>query len=185
MRLRLRLFRRSCPSCGSLRISTSSASHIRHYFRLETDHLNLSLPTELSTFAFEQAPKSTLVIRHGDDHVSMDRASSISCYLSRETDRQNDSVPSAASHPIQVDFIRTGVLPAARDDALVTVIPPGGKRGALADPYKVAVGAIAGDMSAIENIQDFAPLPSPSGALPCWGTSMPMALLLVGVIVCL
>ncbi|KAF7353939.1 hypothetical protein MVEN_01080200 [Mycena venus] len=103
-----------------------------------TSDFDLNLPTELSTFAFEQAPKSTLVIRHGDDHVSMD-------------------LPTAASHPLQVDFIRTGVFPTARDDALVTVIPPGGKRGAVADPYTVAVGAVAGDMSAIETVQDFAP----------------------------
>ncbi|KAJ7684238.1 Alpha/Beta hydrolase protein [Mycena polygramma] len=126
-----------------------------------TSDFDLNLPTELTTFAFEQAPNSTLVVRHGDDHVSID-------------------LPNVASHPIEIDFIRTGVFPAARDDALVTVIPPGDKRGAVADPYKVAVGAVAGDMSTIETVQDFTPLPSPSGALPCWGAGIgPAALLFV------
>ncbi|KAJ7232040.1 alpha/beta hydrolase fold-domain-containing protein [Mycena haematopus] len=68
-----------------------------------------------------------------------------------------------ASHPIEVDFIRTGVFPAARNDALVTVIPPGGKRGTLADPYTVPVGAVAGDMSAIETAE-FRSSPVPSKA---------------------
>ncbi|KAJ6498457.1 hypothetical protein C8R47DRAFT_1111808 [Mycena vitilis] len=127
--------------------------------------LLIFLPTELTTYAFEQAPNSTLVVRHGDDHVSMD-------------------LPNVASHPIEVDFIRTGVFPAARDDALVTVIPPGGKRGAVADPYKVAVGAVAGDMSVIETVQGFAPLPSPSGALSHWGAGIgPTALLCVVMLV--
>ncbi|KAF8209590.1 Alpha/Beta hydrolase protein [Mycena galopus ATCC 62051] len=132
-----------------------------------TADFDLNLPTELSTFAFEQAPNSTLVIRHGDDHVSID-------------------LPTTASHPIEVDFIRTGIFPAARDDALVTVIPPGGKRGALADPYTVDVGAVAGDMSAIETVQNFAPLPSPSPskASKRAGTGWPMALLFIALLGC-
>ncbi|KAF8209455.1 Alpha/Beta hydrolase protein, partial [Mycena galopus ATCC 62051] len=101
-----------------------------------TSDFDLNLPTELATFAFEQAPNSTLVIRHGDDHVSID-------------------LPTVATHPIEIEFIRTGVFPTARDDALVTVIPPGGKRGAIPDPYAVALGAVAGDMSAVENITNF------------------------------
>ncbi|KAJ7878565.1 Alpha/Beta hydrolase protein [Mycena olivaceomarginata] len=126
-----------------------------------TSDFDLNLPTELSTFAFEKAPKSTLVIRHGDDHVSIE------------------------SHSLEIDFIRTGVFPAARDDALVTVIPPGGKRGALTDPYKVAVGAVAGDMSAIETVQNFAPLSSPSKAVKLSGTLWPTMLTFIGLLVCL
>ncbi|KAJ7932817.1 Alpha/Beta hydrolase protein [Mycena leptocephala] len=130
-----------------------------------TSDFDLNLPTELTTFAFEQAPNSTLVIRHGDDHVSID-------------------LPATASHPLQVDFIRTGVFPAARDDALVTVIPPGGKRGAVADPYTVALGAIAGDMSTIETIpNNLAPLTS--GARQRWGSGISAALLFVGLLACL
>lgn len=94
-------------------------------------------------------------------------------------------VPATAAHSLEIDFIRTGVFPAARDDVLVTVIPPGGKRGALADPYKVAVGAVAGDMSAIETVQDFAPLPSPSKAVKLSGTLWPTMLTFIGLLVCL
>ncbi|KAJ7878557.1 hypothetical protein B0H14DRAFT_3777173 [Mycena olivaceomarginata] len=114
-----------------------------------TSDFDLNLPTELSTFAFEQAPNSTLVIRHGDDHVSIE-------------------LPATAAHSLEIDFIRTG-----------------GKRGALADPYKVAVGAIAGDMSAIETVQDFAPLPSPSKAVKLSGTLWPTMLTFIGLLVCL
>ncbi|KAJ7334923.1 Alpha/Beta hydrolase protein [Mycena albidolilacea] len=129
-----------------------------------TSDFDLNLPTELSTFAFEQAPNSTLVIRHGDDHVSIE-------------------LPATAAHSLEIDFIRTGIFPAARDDALVTVIPPGGKRGALADPYKVAVGAVAGDMSAIGTVQDFAPLPSPSKAVKLSGTLWPTILTFIGLLI--
>jgi hypothetical protein len=142
------------------------------------------LPTELTTFAFEQAPNSTLVIRHGDDHVSIDRASFSSRNISHPGLTLLNLVPATASHPLQVDFIRTGVFPAARDDALVTVIPPGGKRGAVADPYTVALGAIAGDMSTIETIpNNLAPLTS--GARQRWGSGISAALLFVGLLACL
>lgn len=50
------------------------------------------------------------------------------------------------------DFIRTGVMPGAQDDAQVTVISPGGTRGPVPDPYDVPTGAVAGDVSTIENI---------------------------------
>ncbi|KAJ7704759.1 hypothetical protein B0H14DRAFT_3526566 [Mycena olivaceomarginata] len=112
-----------------------------------TSDFDLNLPTELSTFAFEQAPNSTLVIRHGDDHVSIE-------------------LPATAAHSLEIDFIRTGVFPAARDDALVTV----------------AVGAVAGDMSAIETVQDFAPLPSPSKAVKLSGTLWPTMLTFIGLL---
>ncbi|KAF7359014.1 hypothetical protein MSAN_01242100 [Mycena sanguinolenta] len=126
-----------------------------------TADFDLNLPTELSTFAFDQAPNSTLVIRHGDDHVSID-------------------LPTTASHPIEVDFIRTGVFPAARDDALVTIIPPGGKRSTVPpDPYSVPVGAVAGDMSTIETVQNFSTAPAPSKAEKLCSAGLPLMLSMV------
>ncbi|KAF7314953.1 hypothetical protein MIND_00009300 [Mycena indigotica] len=98
-----------------------------------TSDFDLNLPTELATFAFEQAPNSTLLIRHGDDHVSFD-------------------LPNLPSHKLQIDFLRTGAFPPAQDNANVTVIPPGGKRSSVApDPYAVPLGLVAGDFSAVEN----------------------------------
>ncbi|KAJ7221374.1 hypothetical protein GGX14DRAFT_694688 [Mycena pura] len=111
-----------------------------------------SLPTELTTFAFAQAPNSTLVIRHGDDHTSID-------------------LPNVASHALEIDFLRTGVFPAAQDGAQVTVVPPGGTRArAPLDPYAVPLGIVAGDASTIETLPDSvlppaAPGASASGAL--------------------
>ncbi|KAJ7221372.1 Alpha/Beta hydrolase protein [Mycena pura] len=92
-----------------------------------TSDFDLNLPTELTTFAFAQAPNSTLVIRHGDDHTSID-------------------LPNVASHALEIDFLRTGVFPAAQDGAQVTVVPPGGTRArAPLDPYAVPLGTVAGD----------------------------------------
>ncbi|KAJ7709319.1 hypothetical protein B0H14DRAFT_3022840 [Mycena olivaceomarginata] len=74
-----------------------------------TSDFDLALPTEMTTFAWEQAPKSTLVIRHGDDHTSF-------------WDTAGDVARS---------FLRTGVMPSPRSDAAVTIIGPGEKRGPL------------------------------------------------------
>ncbi|KAJ7017861.1 hypothetical protein C8F04DRAFT_1405477 [Mycena alexandri] len=101
-----------------------------------TADFDLNLPTELTTFAAQQAPNSTLVVRHGDDHTSI------------------LAVP--AGTPAQVlatNFLRTGIMPAAQSDAQITVIGPGGTRGPLPGAYDVPTGAVAGDTSTVENIQ--------------------------------
>ncbi|KAJ7061501.1 Alpha/Beta hydrolase protein [Mycena amicta] len=107
-----------------------------------TSDFDLNLPTELTTFAFEHAPNSTLLIRHGDDHVSID-------------------LPTLASHSLQIDFLRTGAFPAAQDNANVTVIPPGGKRSSTPpNPYAVPLGVIAGDFSTVETLPESVSVPS-------------------------
>ncbi|KAJ7930976.1 hypothetical protein B0H13DRAFT_2529711 [Mycena leptocephala] len=100
-----------------------------------TSDFDLALPTEMTTFAWEQAPKSTLVIRHGDDHTSF--------WVPPPGDTAGDVARS---------FLRTGVMPSPRSDAAVTIIGPGEKRGPLPGAYNVPIGAVAGDMSSVENI---------------------------------
>ncbi|KAJ7721431.1 hypothetical protein DFH07DRAFT_907013 [Mycena maculata] len=100
-----------------------------------TSDFDLNLPTELTTFAWEQAPNSTLVIRHGDDHTSILAVP-----------------PATLAQGIAMDFIRTGVMPNASSNSQVTVIGPGGTRGPLPGAYDVPTGAIAGDTSSVENI---------------------------------
>ncbi|KAJ6486963.1 hypothetical protein C8R45DRAFT_1098217 [Mycena sanguinolenta] len=92
-----------------------------------TSDFDLNLPTELATFAWQQASQSTLVIRHGDDHTS------ILCDLAR-------------------NFLRTGIMPQPSSNVNVTVIGPGGTRGPVPGAYDVPTGAVAGDMSSVENI---------------------------------
>jgi hypothetical protein len=43
-------------------------------------------------------------------------------------------------------------MPSPRSDAAVTIIGPGEKRGPLPGAYNVPIGAVAGDMSSVENI---------------------------------
>ncbi|KAJ7118768.1 Alpha/Beta hydrolase protein [Mycena epipterygia] len=104
-------------------------------FMWVTSDFDLNLPTEQTTFAWEQTPNATLVIRHGDDHTSIGLTGA-----------------AGATADVAWDFIRTGVMPGAQDDAQVTVISPGGTRGPVPDPYDVPTGAVAGDVSTIENI---------------------------------
>ncbi|KAJ7104934.1 Alpha/Beta hydrolase protein [Mycena epipterygia] len=104
-------------------------------FMWVTSDFDLTLPTEQTTFAWEQTPNATLVIRHGDDHTSLGLTGA-----------------AGGTADLAWDFIRTGVMPGAQDNAQVTVISPGGTRGPVPDPYDVPTGAVAGDMSTIENI---------------------------------
>ncbi|KAK7036061.1 Alpha/Beta hydrolase protein [Favolaschia claudopus] len=130
-----------------------------------TADFDLNTPTELATFAFEQAPNSTLVVRHGDDHVSID-------------------LPNVATHQLQIDFLRTGVFPTTRNDAQVTVITPGGKRGVISDPYQVPLGTVAGDMSTIESVPErLVPIPSSPSSASTIGVRWP--LIVLSVLLCL
>ncbi|KAJ7702230.1 Alpha/Beta hydrolase protein [Mycena rosella] len=100
-----------------------------------TSDFDLNLPTEETTFAWQQTPNATLVIRHGDDHTSISLTG-----------------PAGAAAALAREFLKTGGMPGAQHDAQVTVIPPGGTRGPVPDPYDVPTGAVAGDISVIENI---------------------------------
>ncbi|KAJ7063524.1 hypothetical protein C8F01DRAFT_1133353 [Mycena amicta] len=101
-----------------------------------TSDFDLNLPTELTTFAWEQTPNATLVIRHGDNHASIQLV-------------DGDAGTASA---LARNFVKTGVMPKAQNDSRVTVIPPGGKRGPVPNPYDAPTGAAAGDTSLIENI---------------------------------
>ncbi|KAJ7263633.1 hypothetical protein B0H12DRAFT_1012205 [Mycena haematopus] len=101
-----------------------------------TSDFDLNLPTELTTFAWKQAPKSTIVIRHGDDHTSiLSTSPSVS-------DQQS----------LTTNFLRTGTMPKPSSDVAVTVIGPRGTRGPVPGAYDVPTGAVAGDTSSVENI---------------------------------
>ncbi|KAJ7676684.1 hypothetical protein DFH06DRAFT_612669 [Mycena polygramma] len=100
-----------------------------------TSDFDLNLPTEMTTFAWKLAPKSTLVIRHGDDHTSM-----------------LTPAPASAANDIGRKFLLTGVMPGPRSDANITIVAPGGTRPPVPGAYDVHIGAIAGDVSSIENI---------------------------------
>ncbi|KAJ7798985.1 hypothetical protein B0H14DRAFT_3886271 [Mycena olivaceomarginata] len=100
-----------------------------------TSDFDLNLPTELTTFAWLQAPNSTLVIRHGDDHTNI-----------------LIPPPAAAAGDVARRFLLTGEMPGPRSDAQVTIIGPGGTRGPVPGAYDVPTGAVAGDTSTIENI---------------------------------
>jgi hypothetical protein len=60
--------------------------------------------------------------------------------------------PPGAAADLARNFIKTGVMPTAEDNAQVTVISPGGTRGPVPDPYDVPTGLVAGDVSIVENI---------------------------------
>jgi hypothetical protein len=45
-----------------------------------------------------------------------------------------------------MDFLNTGILPAAQESELVSVYTPGMMRQPISDPYEVPTGALAGDV---------------------------------------
>ncbi|CAK5263891.1 unnamed protein product [Mycena citricolor] len=102
-----------------------------------TSDFDLNLPTELTTFAFEHTPNSTLIIRHGDDHTSI-------------------ALPNTATHALEIAFLQTGIFPdpaaPSLNQTLVSVFPPGGMRGPVPDPYSVPLGQVAGDFSTVEDV---------------------------------
>ncbi|KAJ7628778.1 hypothetical protein FB45DRAFT_1059477 [Roridomyces roridus] len=101
-----------------------------------TSDFDLNLPTELTTFAWQQTPNSTLLVRAGDGHTSIDLTG-----------------PAGSAAALSRNFLRTGSMPSPQDNTqVVTVIPPGGTRPPVPDPYDVPTGAVAGDVSVIENI---------------------------------
>ncbi|KAJ7779885.1 hypothetical protein B0H16DRAFT_1878507, partial [Mycena metata] len=100
-----------------------------------TSDFDLNLPTELTTFAVQQAPKSTLVMRHRDDHTS-------TLFVPAGTPAET----------IATSFLTTGKMPCAKSDSQITIIGPGGVRGPVPGAYDVPTGAVAEDISTVENI---------------------------------
>jgi hypothetical protein len=60
--------------------------------------------------------------------------------------------PAGAAADLARSFLTTGIMPKAQSNAEVTVVSPGGVRGPVPNPYDVPTGAVAGDVSTIENI---------------------------------
>ncbi|KAF2474348.1 alpha/beta-hydrolase, partial [Lindgomyces ingoldianus] len=85
-----------------------------------------STPIEWATFSWNTAPKSVLVVRHGDGHVSF-------------------PLTDQPSTKITKDFLNTGILPSAQNSTQVTVYTPGMKFAGISDPYDVPTGPEAGD----------------------------------------
>ncbi|KAE9398532.1 alpha/beta-hydrolase [Gymnopus androsaceus JB14] len=109
--------------------STSSALTTTANMLLVTSDFDASAPTEWATFTWSQLPNSTLVVRHGDDHVSFPLVHQPSTILTKE-------------------FLNTGVSPnAGEDQTLVSVYTPGMVRASISDPYDVPTGAQAGDVN--------------------------------------
>ncbi|KAJ6486969.1 hypothetical protein C8R45DRAFT_1145694 [Mycena sanguinolenta] len=60
--------------------------------------------------------------------------------------------PAAAAGDLARDFLRTGIMPAPSSNIAVTVIGPGGMPGPVPGAYDVPTGAVAGDVSSVEDI---------------------------------
>ncbi|KAH8798718.1 Alpha/Beta hydrolase protein [Flagelloscypha sp. PMI_526] len=95
-----------------------------------TSDFDLNTPTEWATFNYEQTPKSTLIVRHGDGHGTI-------------------FVPGPARDAI-FEYIRTGRVSPSSNETLATVYPPGTTRGAIPDPYSVGYGTEYGDDGVLE-----------------------------------
>ncbi|CZR58678.1 uncharacterized protein PAC_08570 [Phialocephala subalpina] len=112
---------------------------------LVTADFDPSAPTEWTTFGWEQAPDSALVVRHGDDHVSFLRSPSLPP-SGGQLLTSTTTVPDQASTKITKAFLNTGILPGAQDSEFASVYTPGMTRKPISDPYSVPTGALAGDV---------------------------------------
>jgi len=88
---------------------------------------DLNTPIELTTFEWNQAQKSTLIVRHGDSHGTF-------------------IVPGPA-RTAEIDFLATGRFPNATNQTLVTIYGPGSKKVPILDPYTAPIGPSAGDFT--------------------------------------
>ncbi|ORX34187.1 hypothetical protein BD324DRAFT_664686 [Kockovaella imperatae] len=93
---------------------------------LVTADFDLNTPANSTFYERLQLPNTTLVVRHGDDHVS-------------------DVEPGPVRN-IESEYLASGVLPSATNGTLYTVYPPGCKPGPILNPYDVPVGTVAGDI---------------------------------------
>jgi len=88
---------------------------------------DLNTPIELATFEWDQAQKSTFIVRHGDGHGTF-------------------IVPGPA-RTAEIDFLATGQFPNATNQTLVTIYGPGSKKVPIPDPYTAPIGSLAGDFT--------------------------------------
>ena len=115
--------------------------------RRERANIFQSAQTEGTTFAYEHYPNSGLVVRHGDDHVSFNREFKLYYKDDQITHVKSQPVPEQESTRITKEFLRTGVLPCAKEDTFVTVYGPRAPREPpVANPYDVPTGFVAGDI---------------------------------------
>ncbi len=99
---------------------------ISHPILLVAADFDAYAPMEWANFAWQTAPNSAFVVRHGDDHTSF-------------------SLVDQPATAIMKDFLRTGILPNASIGPLVSVYSPDMPQPAILDPYNVTTGALAGD----------------------------------------
>jgi hypothetical protein len=86
------------------------------------------------------------MIRHGDDHVSIQRKTRPILISSKKSNESTIKVPAQPSSLITKEYMRTGRLPDPRNDTLVSVYGPGMHLDPIASPYDVPTGATAGDI---------------------------------------
>lgn len=96
-----------------------------------TSDYDLNTPTEWATRQWENAPNSSLVVRHGDGHGTFD-------------------LPGQPAWILETAFSKNGKQPAPTESRLVSVYGPGSQRPPIADPYQGPIGPDAGDHSSIE-----------------------------------
>ena len=60
--------------------------------------------------------------------------------------------PAATAGDIARNYLRTGVMPKPRSDTAVSIFGPGGMGRSVAGAYDVPTGAVAGDVSSVEDI---------------------------------
>lgn len=115
--------------CGGwpYRAKSNDKVPINEAMLLVTADFDANAPTEFSTFEWTQAPRSSLLVRHGDDHGTF--------------------IVQGPARLVEVNFLNTGVLPSAQNETLYTVYSPGSKRGPIANPYTAPIGPSAGDSS--------------------------------------
>lgn len=58
----------------------------------------------------------------------------------------DSTVPGQPSNEVTKEYLRTGVLPVAREGKLFSVYRSGTKLPPVKDPYQVVTGAVAGDI---------------------------------------
>ncbi|OAA53447.1 protease [Niveomyces insectorum RCEF 264] len=96
---------------------------------LVTADYDSTAATEWTSYIWENVARAaSLVVRHGDGHISY-------------------QLPDAPSSLITREYLRTGVLPKPRDDALCSVHAPRTRRGPIPNPYLVQTGRAAGDIA--------------------------------------
>ena len=118
----LRLYCAAWPYIVAPRMNLSLAAPMLFV----TSDFDASAPTEWTTFAWEQAKNSTLLVRHGDDHTTF-------------------NLPASAVTGIEKQFLTTGALPKVTQGKYMDVYYAGMKRRAVPSPYDVPTGFAVGD----------------------------------------